>query len=81
MDADDKPAEQAFTDFPFYPEAKVPRCHRHQAEISCLDELEPIWRKPWGAQGIGDKFGGGIPGNTANSSAPPAARPFAGTEL
>ena len=44
---------EAFEDFPFYEEGKVPQYHRYHAEISYLDELERIWGKPWGAQGIG----------------------------
>lgn len=44
---------EAFEDFPFYEEGKVPQYQRYHAEISYLDELERIWGKPWGAQGIG----------------------------
>ena len=40
-------------EFPFYEEGKVPQYHRYHAEVSYLDELELIWGKPWGAQGIG----------------------------
>jgi N-dimethylarginine dimethylaminohydrolase len=39
--------------FPFYEEGKVPQYHRYHDEVSYLDELEQIWGKPWGAQGIG----------------------------
>ena len=39
--------------FPFYEEGKVPQYHKYHAEISYLDELEIIWGKKWGAQGIG----------------------------
>lgn len=44
---------KAYEDFPFYEEGKVPQYHRYHAEVSYLDELERIWGKPWGAQGIG----------------------------
>ena len=44
---------EAFADFPYYEEGKVPQYQRYHAEISYLDELERIWGKPWGAQGIG----------------------------
>ena len=44
---------ETFEEFPFYEEGKVPQYHRYHAEISYLDELERIWGKPWGAQGIG----------------------------
>jgi hypothetical protein len=40
-------------DFPFYEEGKVPQYHKYHANISYLDELELIWGKRWGAQGIG----------------------------
>jgi N-dimethylarginine dimethylaminohydrolase len=43
----------AFKDFPYYEEGKVPQYHRYHAEVSYLDELERIWGKRWGAQGIG----------------------------
>ncbi len=39
--------------FPYYEEGKVPQYHRYHAEVSYLDELELIWGKRWGAQGIG----------------------------
>src|ERR1700752_2423513 len=39
--------------FPFYEEGKVPQYHKYHANISYLDELELIWGKRWGAQGIG----------------------------
>jgi N-dimethylarginine dimethylaminohydrolase len=39
--------------FPFYEEGKVPQYQRYHAEVSYLDELERIWGKRWGAQGIG----------------------------
>jgi N-dimethylarginine dimethylaminohydrolase len=56
-EADDKAggktAAKTFRDFPFYEEGKVPQYHRYHAEVSYLDELESIWGKPWGAQGIG----------------------------
>ncbi len=44
---------ETFEDFPYYEEGKVPQYHRYHAEVSYLDELERIWGKPWGAQGIG----------------------------
>ncbi len=44
---------EAFEEFPYYEAGKVPQYHRYHAEISYLDELERIWGKPWGAQGIG----------------------------
>ena len=43
----------AYKDFPYYEEGKVPQYHRYHAEVSYLDELERIWGKKWGAQGIG----------------------------
>ena len=53
-DAQDKPSVgETFKDFPYYEEGKVPQYHRYHAEVSYLDELERIWGKPWGAQGIG----------------------------
>ena len=39
--------------FPFYEEGKVPQYHKYHSNISYLDELELIWGKRWGAQGIG----------------------------
>jgi len=39
--------------FPFYEEGKVPQYHKYHTNISYLDELELIWGKRWGAQGIG----------------------------
>lgn len=44
---------KAFADFPFYKEGAVPQYHRYHAEVSYLDELERIWGRRWGAQGIG----------------------------
>jgi len=44
---------ESFDDFPYYEEGKVPQYQRYHAEVSYLDELERIWGKPWGAQGIG----------------------------
>lgn len=44
---------EALQNFPFYDEGKVPQYHKYHAEISYLDELELIWGKRWGAQGIG----------------------------
>lgn len=40
-------------DFPYYEPNKPPQYHKYQSEISYLDELERIWGKKWGAQGIG----------------------------
>ena len=40
-------------DFPYYEKGKVPQYHRYHAEVDFLDELELIWGKRWGAQGIG----------------------------
>ena len=40
-------------DFPYYEPGKVPQYQRYHAEVSYLDELELIWGKRWGAQGIG----------------------------
>ena len=40
-------------DFPYYEKGKVPQYQRYHAEVSYLDELERIWGKRWGAQGIG----------------------------
>jgi len=42
-----------FDDFAYYEKGKVPQYHRYHAEVSYLDELERIWGKKWGAQGIG----------------------------
>ena len=39
--------------FPFYEEGKVPQYHKYHSKVSYLDELELIWGKSWGAQGIG----------------------------
>ena len=39
--------------FPFYEVGKVPQYHKYHAKVSYLDELELIWGKRWGAQGIG----------------------------
>jgi N-dimethylarginine dimethylaminohydrolase len=40
-------------EFPYYEPGKVPQYQRYHAEVSYLDELERIWGKRWGAQGIG----------------------------
>ena len=42
-----------FEGFSFYEEGKVPQYHKYHAEVSYMDELERIWGKKWGAQGIG----------------------------
>ena len=47
------PANYSLRDFKFYEEGKVPQYQRYHAEVSYLDELERIWGKRWGAQGIG----------------------------
>jgi N-dimethylarginine dimethylaminohydrolase len=39
--------------FPFYEVGRVPQYHKYHAKVSYLDELELIWGKRWGAQGIG----------------------------
>lgn len=56
-DSPEKPrhtgAEHSLRDFPYYEAGKVPQYHRYHQEISYLDELERIWGKRWGAQGIG----------------------------
>ncbi len=41
------------TDFPFYEPNKPPQYYKYHNEVSYLDELEKIWGKRWGAQGIG----------------------------
>jgi hypothetical protein len=38
--------------FPFYEEGRVPQYHKYHSKVSYLDELELIWGKRWGAQGI-----------------------------
>src|ERR1700728_4830526 len=45
--------ETALQNFPFYEEGKVPQYHKYHSRESLLDELELIWGKRWGAQGIG----------------------------
>ncbi|MFP3928335.1 MAG: hypothetical protein ACLFUP_05465, partial [Desulfobacteraceae bacterium] len=40
-------------DFPVYEPQKPPRWYRYHREVGFLDELEKIWGKRWGAQGIG----------------------------
>jgi len=47
------PGASSLRDFPFYEEGKVPQYHKYHSKISYLDELELIWGKRWGAQGIG----------------------------
>jgi len=44
---------KTYSDFPYYEEGKVPQYHRYHSEVSYIDELERIWGKKWGAQGIG----------------------------
>ena len=57
MTPDDKPPPETAADtlarFPYYEEGRVPQYHKYHAEVSYLDELELIWGKKWGAQGIG----------------------------
>src|SRR5882757_8286467 len=49
-----KPRKEASLEqFPFYEKGKVPQYHKYHAAVSYLDELELIWGKRWGAQGIG----------------------------
>jgi N-dimethylarginine dimethylaminohydrolase len=48
-----KGVADAYRDFPYYEPGKVPQYHRYHAEVSYLDELERIWGRRWGAQGIG----------------------------
>src|SRR5215813_1613626 len=49
-----KPAKEAkLSQFPFYEKGKVPQYHKYHGAVSYLDELELIWGKRWGAQGIG----------------------------
>jgi len=45
--------DDSLTRFPYYEPGRVPQYHRYHAEVSYLDELELIWGKRWGAQGIG----------------------------
>lgn len=45
--------DDSLAGFPYYEPGKVPQYHRYHAEVSYLDELERIWGKRWGAQGIG----------------------------
>ncbi len=40
-------------DYPAYEKGKPPQWYRYHQEVSYLDELEKIWGKRWGAQGIG----------------------------
>lgn len=40
-------------DYPAYEPHKPPQWYRYHREVSYLDELEKIWGKRWGAQGIG----------------------------
>ena len=48
-----KSAAATLRNFPFYEEGKVPQYQKYHANVSYLDELELIWGKRWGAQGIG----------------------------
>ena len=49
----EKSDANALRSFPFYEEGKVPQYQKYHARVSYLDELELIWGKRWGAQGIG----------------------------
>ncbi|MEX2408841.1 MAG: hypothetical protein WD489_07020, partial [Rhodovibrionaceae bacterium] len=49
----DKRKTGTLKDFPYYEKGKVPQYHRYHAEVDFLDEIELIWGKRWGAQGIG----------------------------
>ncbi len=40
-------------DYPAYESNKPPQWYRYHKEVSYLDELEKVWGKRWGAQGIG----------------------------
>ncbi len=46
-------APDALSDYPFYEKGKPPQYYKYHAEVDYLDELERIWGKRWGAQGIG----------------------------
>jgi len=50
---DQSPPTDELASFPYYEHGKTPQYHKYHAEVSYLDELELIWGKPWGAQGIG----------------------------
>jgi len=39
--------------FPFYEKNRPPRYYEYHSEVDYLDEIERIWGKKWGAQGIG----------------------------
>lgn len=41
------------TDYPFYEPGKPPQYYSYHQEVDYLEELELIWGKRWGAQGIG----------------------------
>ena len=41
------------TGYPYYEAGRPPRYYRYHQEVDFLDELELIWGKRWGAQGIG----------------------------
>lgn len=53
MTVAEKSDANALRSFPFYEEGKVPQYQKYHAKVSYLDELELIWGKRWGAQGIG----------------------------
>ena len=46
-------APESLLAFPFYERGKPPRYFKYHSEVDYLDELERIWGKRWGAQGIG----------------------------
>ena len=58
-----KPGKEASLEkFPFYEKGKVPQYHKYHGAVSYLAELELIWGKRWGAQGIGRLRGTGAAG-------------------
>lgn len=40
-------------DYPYYQPGKPPQYYQYHQEVDFMDELENIWGKRWGAQGIG----------------------------
>jgi N-dimethylarginine dimethylaminohydrolase len=48
-----KRVESSSISFPFYEKGKPPRYYEYHSQVDFLDELEIIWGKRWGAQGIG----------------------------
>lgn len=41
------------SDYPAYEPNKPPQWYKYHKEVGYMDELEKIWGKKWGAQGIG----------------------------